>query len=439
MSSEHDCTTTADCSRRQFLKRSVASGAAVYGAMSMARNVHAAGSDVLKVGLIGCGGRGTGAAANAMNAGEDVRLIAVADIFPERVAVSRKLLRKEHPQQTLVDDDHCFSGFDAYERVIESGIDVAVIACTSHFHSGFLKAAVDAGKHVFVEKPVGIDPAGVKTAMAACEAAKEKGLSVVSGLCNRHQPGIRGVVERVHDGAIGEIVAVQVSRLGGPYVRRSRKPEWSEMQYQFQNWYHFNWLSGSDPVQSVIHQIDMAQWALSEIAPIKAWGLGGRQVCTDPNTDGDEFDHHSMVFEYPNNLQVSVFGRHIPGCYNQCEVILRGTKGRAMLHKGRIEGEQPWRYDGPQANTPDIEHQVLFDSIRGGKAVNEGHFMCRSAMIGVLGARVCWTGQEITWEQITASESSFALPRYGWDVEPPLKLDAEGRYPSPVPGITKLD
>jgi len=438
MTSQTDSPTAAGLSRRQFLKNSVASGAAVYGALSLPRSVHAAGSDVLKIGLIGCGGRGTGAAANAMNAGKDVRLIAMADIFPERVAASRQQLQKSHPEQVRVDDDHCFAGFDAYQKVIASGIDVAVIACTSHFHPRCLKAAIDAGKHAFVEKPAGIDPAGVKTAMAACEAAKKKGLSVVSGFCNRHLPGVRGVVERVHDGAIGEIVAVHVWRLGEPYVRRARKPEWSEMQYQFQNWYHFNWLSGSDPVQSVIHQIDMTQWALREMAPVRAWGLGGRQVCNDPNLDGDEFDHHSMVFEYPNHLQVCIFGRHIPGCHGECEVVLRGTKGRALLHKGQIEGEHPWRYDGPEANTTDIEHQVLFNSIRAGKAVNEGHSMCRSAMIGVLGAQTCWTGREITWEQIMASEFSFALPRYGWDIEPPLKPGADGRYPSPLPGTTKL-
>ncbi len=434
-------TGTSNLSRRQFLQRSAVSGAAAYGALSLARSAHAAGSDVIKVGLIGCGGRGSGAAANAMNAGKDVRLVAMADVFAERIAAARPQLKKMYPEQFAVDDAHSFVGFDAYQKVIESGVDVVLIACSSHFHSAFLKAAVDAGKHVFVEKPVAVDPVGVRVAMAASEEAKKKNLSVVSGFCWRYDAGVRETVGRVHDGAIGEIVAVQGTRLGGPYVLRARQPGWNEMQYQLQNWYHFNWLSGSDPVQNLVHQIDNAAWVLGDVPPATAWGMGGRQVCTDPDQYGDELDHHAMVYEYADGKRFFAHGRHIPGCYNQAAVIALGTKGRAFMpERPYIEGENPWRYNGRKsgASMYDNEHQELFKAVRTGKPINNGQYACSSSMLAILGEMVCCTGQQMTWEQVMKSELSYALPRYGWDVEPPIKPGADGRYPAILPGITKL-
>ena len=246
-------------SRRDFLQKAGATAAAAFGALSLARGVHAAGSDVIKVGLIGCGGRGSGAAANAMNAGKDVRLVAMADVFAERIEDSRPRLKKMYPDQMAVDDAHCFVGFDAYQQVIRD-VDVVVIACTSHFHPMYLKAAVEAGKHVFCEKPHGIDVPGTKVAMAACEEAKKQKLCVVSGLCWRYDWGVRETIRRIHDGAIGDIVALEATRVGGAYILRERKPEWNEMQNQLQNWYHFDWLSGNDPSQTLIHQIDKASW-----------------------------------------------------------------------------------------------------------------------------------------------------------------------------------
>lgn len=428
-------------SRREFLQRAAVLGAAASTSVSLARSVHAAGSDVIKVGFIGCGGRGAGAAANAMNAGKDIRVVAMADVFAERIESAGPLLKEKYPDQFAVDDGHAFVGFDGYEKVIQSDVDVVLIACTSHFHNVFLKAAVDAGKHVFVEKPVAVDPVGVRMAMAAGEEAKKKNLSIVSGFCWRYDDGVRETIDRIRDGAIGEIVAVQAARLGGPYVLRSRQPGWSEMEYQFQNWYHFNWLSGSDPVQNLVHQIDNASWVLGDVPPATAWGMGGRQVCTDPNQYGDEFDHHAIVYEYADGKRFFAHGRHIPGCYNQAAVVAMGTKGRAMMPaRPHIEGENPWRFEAGKepASMYDNEHKVLFQAIRSGKPVNDTHTMCHSSMLSILGEIVCCTGKQMTWDEVMKSELSYALPRYGWDAEPPIKPGPDGHYPAILPGITKL-
>jgi predicted dehydrogenase len=440
MAANNKATDTSNVSRRKFLQRAAILGTTC-AALPLARSAHAAGSGVIKVGLIGCGGRGSGAAANAMNAGKDVRVVAVGDIFPERVKTARSSLQKEYPDQFVVDDTHAFVGFDAYQKVIQSGVDVVVIACTSHFHPVFLKAAIDAGKHVFVEKPAAIDPAGVRIALAAGEEAKKRNLSVVSGFCWRYDDGVCETIQRIRDGAIGEIVAVQAARLGGPYVLRARQSEWSEIQYQFQNWYHFNWLSGSDPVQNLVHQIDNASWVLGDAAPATAWGMGGRQVCTDPDQYGDEFDHHAIVYEYPDGKRVFAHGRHIVGCYNQAAVIAMGTKGRAFMpSRPYIEGENPWRFKAPKTpvSMTDNEHKVLFNAIRAGKPVNDGQRMCHTSLLSIMGEMVCCTGQQMTWEQAMKSSLNYALPRYGWDVDPPIKPGPDGKYPAFLPGVTKL-
>jgi len=441
MAADNSTAGTADVSRRKFLQRAAVLGTTACGALTLARSVHAAGSDAIKVGLIGSGGRATGAAANAMNAGKDVHVVAMADVFAERIEIARPQLKAKYPDQFLVDDARAFVGFDAYQKVLQSGVDVVVIACTSHFHPVFLKAAIDAGKHVFVEKPVAVDPVGVRMAMAAGEEARKKNLSVVSGFCWRYDDGVRETIQRIHDGAIGEVMTVQATRLGGPYVVRARQPEWSEMQYQFQNWYHFTWLSGSDPVQNLVHQIDNASWVLGDVAPAAAWGLGGRQVCTDPNQYGDELDHHAIVYEYADGKRLFAHGRHIPGCFNQAAVIAQGTKGRAFMPaKPTIEGEKPWRFEAPKdaSSMMDNEHKALFQAVRSGTPVNNGPAMCHSSLLSILGEMVCCTGQRMTWEQVMKSELSFALPQYGWDVEPPIKPGPDGHYPAFLPGVTKL-
>jgi len=425
-------------SRRRFLKSSVVAAAAAAGELAWARTACAAGSDVIKIGLIGCGARGSGAAANAMNAGHDVRLAAMADIFSDRLQAARGQLKKLYAEQVAVDDDHCFLGFDAYEKLIASGVDVVLCAAASHFHPLHLSAAVAAGKHVFCEKPHGLDVPGLKTAMAAAEEARKKRLCLVSGLCWRYDAGVREAIQRVRDGAIGEIVAIQETYAGTPYVLRERTAEWSEMEYQLQNWYHFNWLSGDQTAQQLVHSLDKASWALGDKPPVKAWGLGGRQVCVEPKY-GDLFDHHAVVFEYASGVRVFGFCRDMLGCYNETSDVILGTKGRAILPaRPRIEGANPWRYEGPKPSMYDVEHKELFDAIRRGRTIHNGDYMFTSSMLGILAQMVCYTGQEITWEKALGSELSYALPRYAWDAEPPVKPDASGRYAAAMPGATRF-
>ena len=351
----------------------------------LARGAHAAGSDIIKVGLIGCGGRGSGAAANAMNAGKDVHLVAMGDLLEERLKDSRPRLKKTYPEQVVVDDAHCFAGFDAYQKVLDSGIDVAVIAVTSHFHPVLLKAAVDAGKHVFCEKPCAIDMPGVRMALAASEDAKKKNLSLVSGLCWRYDLGVREMIKRVQDGQIGEIIAIQENYLRGPYVLRERKKEWSEMEYQIQNWYHFNWLSGDDPAQSLIHNFTVTSWAMGDVPPLKRLGDG-----RTPGVRRAELrrrvrppGHRPPVRQRRAHLRL--LPRHPRLLRQQLERRFSAPRAATFSpSKPYIEGEKPWRYKGPTPSMYDVEHKELFEAIRAGKPVNNGQYMCLCAELGIL-------------------------------------------------------
>ena len=431
--------TTNRASRREFLKTSTAvlSGASV--ASLGVGNAHAAGSDILKVGLIGCGGRGTGAAMQALNADPNAKLIAMADVFDDKAKASRKLLEGKKPDQVAVDDDHCLSGLDAYRKVIDSGVDVVLIACSSKFHAPYLKAAIDAGKHVFVEKPHAIDPPGVRLVLAAAEEAQKKGLCIVSGLCWRYSTIVRETMKRVLDGAIGDIVAIQETYMRNPYRLIKREPEQSELEYQFRNWYHFRWLSGDDLPQSLLHCMDKGAWAMREAAPVKAFGLGGRSSSFG-EVFGDVFDHHSIVIEYANGVRMYGNCRAQTNCYGNVSDIFLGTKGRCDVIKGRIEGETEWKYEGPKANRMyDIEHQELFAAIRAGKPINNGFYAANSTMMSILGQMAVYTGKQISWDEAINSNWKAGPDECSLDMDPPVKLDqAHGTYPVPVPGVTEL-
>jgi myo-inositol 2-dehydrogenase/D-chiro-inositol 1-dehydrogenase len=396
-------------------------------------NAHAAGSDVIKIGLIGCGGRGTEAAGNAMNAGRDVRLVALADLFKERLDASHAQLNAARPAQCQVTPENCFLGFDAYQKVIASGVDVVLITPSSHFGPMMLQAAVAAGKHVFCEKPHGIDVPALKAVKAACAEAKSKGLSVVSGLCWRYDLGVRETIQRVLDGAIGEVVAIQENYVSQPYIVRDRKPNHNEMEHQLWNWYHFNWLSGDQTAQQLVHSLDKASWILGDRPPLRAWGMGGRQTCVDARF-GDQFDHQAVVFEYAGGARVYGFTRDQEHCYTDTSDLVIGTKGRCDVLKHTITGETNWKYAGPKPNMYDVEHKFLFDAVRSGKPLNNGNYMVTSSALGVMAQVACYTGGMITWDELMRSRRTFTLPKYGWDVEPPVKPGPDGRYASALQG-----
>jgi myo-inositol 2-dehydrogenase / D-chiro-inositol 1-dehydrogenase len=425
-------------SRRDFLKTTATAAAAVsLGALDLSRNAHAAGSDTLRVGLIGCGGRNTGAAVQALNADKGTKLVAMCDYFMDRVKSSREHIRREKGDQVQVPDGNCFKGFDGYKNVIELS-DVVCIANAAKFHPVQSMAAVQAGKHVFVEKPHGIDPAGVKLMQAACDLAGKKGLSIVSGLHSRYHPGYKETVKRIQDGAIGDVVSIEENFLRAPYGVTTRKPEYSELEWQCSTQYRFRWLSGDDVSQSLVHNLDRASWVLGNTVPAKCHGLGGRSTMVEANY-GDVFDHHSVVYEFPNGVRVYAFCRTTTGCYDEYSSIVLGAKGKASLMACRIWGENNWRWQG-SGDPYQIEHDELFASIRNSKPINNGDYMARSTMIAVMGQISCYTGKEVTWEEINASDFYFSpkTEQCRDGMEAPTRPGPDGTYPVPIPGRTRM-
>ena len=315
-----------------------------------------------------------------------------------------------------------------------------ILAEPPHFRPQHLKAAIDAGKHVFCEKPVAVDAPGIRSVLATCEEAKKKNLNVVSGLCWRYDPGVRELMKRVLDGAIGDILTIQETYLTGLLWERPRKADWSEMQFQMRNWYYFTWLSGDHNVEQHIHSLDKAAWAMRDEPPVRAWGLGGRQVRTDAKF-GDIYDHHAVAYEYPKGVTVYAYTRQQAGAAGDVSDIFTGTKGRASTRHGpHIEdhaGKSIWRYKStPGSNMYDLEHQALFAAIRSGKPINNGLYMARSSMLAILGRMVNYTGKMLTWDEAINSTQVLAPKEYAWNAEPPTKPDKRGRYPVAMPGIT---
>ena len=424
---------TDEVSRRDFLKVATAA-AAVSG-------VHAAGSDTLRLGVIGCGNRGPAAVMNALNADKGIRLVAMADMRLDRIQEQRAALKLKYPDQVAVTDDHCFTGFQAYRHVIES-TDVVIIANAAKFHPLHLKTAIMAGKHVFAEKPHAIDPAGIQVVREACDLARQKGLCVVSGLQSRYHPGYQDTMERVHAGAIGDIVAIQETWLRPPYVLYPRAPGQHEIEYQASNQYHFHWLCGDDVPQTLIHNLDRSSWAMRNQSPVRAWGMGGRSTLHG-EVYGDVMDHHAVVYEFSNGVRIYAYCRTIDNCYNENSSLILGTRGRCDLLRLRIQGETNWQHPGPQSknNAYDLEHVALFGAIRAGKPINNGDYMVRSTLITLLGQFTCYTGSEVTWEQI--SNSTYChLPRpedVRADLPAPVQPGPDGTYPLPfTPGVSKL-
>lgn len=426
-------------SRRGFLKRSAAA-ASVAGTATLAlnRSAHAAGDGNIKIGMIGCGGRCSGAAAQALKAGPDVKLVAMCDVFDSRLKASRNNLKKQFGDQVDVKDDHCFVGFDGYRKVIDSA-DVVLIACASKFHPMYSEAAIEAGKHVFVEKPHAIDPVGIRRVEKIAKKAEEKGLSLVSGLQSRFHAGWQETVKRIHEGAIGDIVAAQSMFLRAPYRVMSRPAGMPEIEYQFWNWYHFRWLSGDDVPQSLVHNVDRISWIMKEEMPTWAFGLAGRSSSFG-EVYGDMFDHNTAVYEYDSGTRLYALCRTQKGCYNNSGDIIMGTKGTCHLARCRIEGETNWQFEGQHNNPYDAEQKALIESVRDGKPMNSGSYMATSTMIGVLGQITCYTGKATKWDEAHDSDLQYgpSPEEASFDIEPPTMPEEDGNYPLPLPGLTEL-
>jgi predicted dehydrogenase len=422
----------ANSDRRDFLKASAATAAAF--TLSNWQGVHAAGSDILRVGLIGCGGRGTGAAVQALHADPNVKLVALGDAFRDRLDSSLATLRREGDIASKVDvrPERCFVGFDAYQQVINCGVDVVLLCSPPHFRPAHLRAAIQAGKHVFAEKPVAVDGPGVRSVLASCQEAARRRLAVVSGLCWRYDAGKRATFQRIHDGAIGDIVALQCNyNTGGLWVRQ-RQPGWSDMEWQVRNWLYFTWLSGDFNVEQHVHSLDKMAWAMRDQYPVRAVGLGGRQVRTGP-AYGNIFDHMAVVYEYANGVKCHSYCRQQEGCANETNDFVVGTRGRVDVMAHTITGDNPWRFREPRSQRRDMyqnEHNELFASIRSGNPINNGEYMAKSTLMGILGRMTCYTGQVITWEQALNSREDLTPARYEWG---PLAVPPIAR-----PGVTQF-
>jgi predicted dehydrogenase len=424
-------------SRRDFLKTSASAtaGAALATSLAGHTNVHAAGSDVIRVGLIGCGsprgGRGRGAAQNCVNAAPGVKLVAMGDLFRDHLEFTRKDLSKLGRDKIDVPDDRCFVGFDAYEKVLNcKDVDLVILATPPGFRPLHIQAAVAAGKHVFAEKPVGVDAPGVRAVMQACEEAKKKSLSIVSGLCWRYDEGMRDAMQRVHDGAVGDLVAMQCTyNTGGLWMVR-RKPEWSDMEWQIRNWLYFTWLSGDHNVEQHIHSLDKMAWAMHDEPPVKATGIGGRQVRTGPEY-GHIFDHHCVVYEYANGLRLFSACRQQAGCANDVSDQLVGNKGVCNIDTSRWvtirngkTGSASWRSKRLGGGMYDNEHKELIASIRAGKPINNGNYMTKSTLLAIMGRMATYTGKVITWDMALNSKQDLRPPKYEFG-------------PLPVPPVAK--
>ncbi len=423
-------------SRRSFLKASAAAVSAAALSPLDIPPVHAGGSGTIRIGMIGCGGRCRGATDDAMGSGPDVQLVAMADIFDGRLQGALKHLKGSRKDQVKVGPDQCFVGFDGYKKVIDLS-DAVLIACASKFHARYAREALEAGKHVFVEKPHAIDTAGIKVLEEAVRLAAEKKLCLVSGLHSRYDLVMQEAMKRVHDGAIGEIVSIEENFLRAPYVLVQRQPGMKEIEYQFSNWYHFCWLSGDDVTQSLVHNVDRATWGMKGLTPVKAHGLGGRSSSFG-EIYGDMFDHHSAVYEYANGVRMYAFCRTQKGCYNEYSSILLGSKGRCNLMGGVIQGETNWRYQGRRESAHRLVQTAYMEAVRSGKVLNNSEYMVKSTQVAILGQVACYTGKEVTWDQLVKSDFSFG-PRDGsFETEPPIKPGPDGNYPIAVPGQTKL-
>jgi predicted dehydrogenase len=422
--------------RRKFLKTSGAAAvaASIAGTLSFPKTAHAGVSEKLRIGLIGAGSRGSGAARNALTASRDNVLVAIGDAFPDAAHASLRTLEcvEAIKDQVQVPDDHLFSGFDAYKQVIDADVDVVILAEPPHFRPQSLAYAVAKGKHSFVEKPVAVDAPGVRSIIESCKHAEANGLAVVSGLCWRYHPAVQETVRRItEDKAIGDIVAVRSCYNTGELWHRGDKPEWSRMEYQIRNWIYFNWLSGDHICEQAVHSLDKSVWVQGDIQPLRAFGVGGRQQRVEKEY-GNVFDHHSVCYEYPNGVQVSFMCRQQKNCSNYVDEVVVGTKGQARLLSYAIEGEKPWRYEGPHSNNMaamyDLEHEALFRSIREGKPINNGHYMSNSTMLAVMGRMCTYTGQTLTWDQCFDSREKLGPAAYEWsDVVPQVEVAVPGK------------
>jgi len=438
-------------SRRQFLKTSsvVAAGSALAGSLSLARSAHATGDDIVKIALVGCGGRGTGACQQALSTSGPIKLVAMADAFADRLAQSYKQLSRSHADRVDVPEDRRFIGFDAYQKALDSGIDVVLLATPPGFRPIHFEAAVKAGKHVFMEKPVATDAIGVRRVIATAAEAKAKNLKVGVGLQRHHEASYLEAVKRLHDGAIGDIQSMRIYWNGGPVplfrvfprdTLHKDKADLTEMEYQMRNWYNFVWTCGDHIVEQHVHNIDVAHWVMRG-PPVRANGMGGH---AGPRTkdNGEIYDHHIVEYEYADGSRVYSQCRRIDNCWNSVSEHVLGTKGTAVVSKSiDPTGGKKWTYPKGKDKNPNpyqVEHDDLFAAIRSGTPYNEAENGALSTMMAILGRMCTYSGKVLTWDEAFNSQVSVMPKEFSWQATPPTLPDENGWYALATPGKTRV-
>jgi predicted dehydrogenase len=423
--------------RREFLKRSVAAGAVLAApAILPSRALAAEGGEPLRVGLIGCGGRGTGAAGQALHADKNAVLVAVADVFPEPITKALDSLKRdaEIAARVQVPPEKRFTGLDGYQKLVDSGVDVVLQAAPPGFRPMHVRAAVAAGKHQFVEKPVATDVAGVRSVLESAKTAAEKKLGWVAGFCWRYENARREFYQQIHDGAIGDLRTVYATYYTGPVKpmppASERPAGMGDVEWQVRNWYNFVWTCGDGLVEQAVHSVDKIMWAMKDVPPLKAVATGGRQT---PNHEGNIFDHLHVVYEWEGGVRAFMGQRQISGCFNQNSDFIMGTTGQGNIEaRGPfITGAKPWKFSGAKNDMYQQEHDELFASIRSGKPINDGHWEAQSTLVAIMGRMAAYTGQEITWEMMQQSQERLVPEKLEWDMKLPIA-------PTAVPGRTKF-
>jgi len=429
-------------SRREFVKRSAAvAGTALAGGLSVARSAHAKGNDLIKIALIGCGGRGTGAAINALQNASypNVKLVALADAFQKPLELSLKSIKTRCKDKVDVPDDHKFVGLDSYQKAIDCGADMVLLCSPPGFRPMHFEAAVKAGKIVFMEKPVAVDAPGYRRIVAANAEAKKKKLLVAVGHHLRHEVKHREAIKRLHDGAIGKLQYMRAYFNSAGVWVRPRLPEQTEMQYQVSNWYYFTWLSGDHLVEQHVHDLDVMNW-FAQGHPIEANGMGGRQVRIGKDY-GEIFDHHSIEFTYPGGVKGFSYCRHQPNTWGSFSEHAHGTKGHISIEgHGRadlfVDGQKPQRWErGPDGHQ--LEHDHLFAALIAGEPYNEADYGADSTMTAILGRMASYSGKVVTWEEAVNSKVDLSPSGYTWDAIPQPKAGPDGIYPCALPGVTR--
>jgi myo-inositol 2-dehydrogenase / D-chiro-inositol 1-dehydrogenase len=427
-------TTPANSTRREFLKTSsaLAAGAALAGGLNFAQTARAAGSDQLKIALVGCGGRGKGAVKDALEACKGVKIVALADAFEDRAKDALDFLKKEYPDKIDLPQDRVFVGLDAYHKAIASGVDVVFLATPPGFRPIHYAAAIEAGKHVFMEKPCCIDAPGYRSLLETNQKADDNGLKVVVGLQRRHQPDYVREMPTIHDGKLGNILFMRAYWNGGSIWVVPREPKWTEMEFQVRNWYHFVWTCGDHILEQHVHDLDVCNWAMQgkipdvkKCHPVEAIGMGSCH-CRDNRGVGQIYDNHTVEFTYADGAKL------FSQCRQQdhtCENVSEHVHGsKKTWHSPR----------NPYAGKPyEQEHLDLVDAIRNNKPLNDGWHGAVSSFTGVLGRMATYSGQLVKWDDAAAKGPDEMPEAYTWDAKPRALPDKDGNYPMPVPGIYK--